>query len=231
VGGTGDTAGQLAAFLRAWLGRWPSEEPLTVVGHDERTRPAWDGAVRDAVGVTGSNGAVVSVPPERVESVRAVAADWAGLPRVLPAALGRPEASAYLGRFRWCEQPAALADAGVWLPVTDPRVPPWLHPFGGEVLVVLVDDRYAAGVGLKRHNRYGWELAVGTEPDHRGRGFAARLCAQAARWVIATGAVPVYLHDPANIASERTAAAAGFVDEGWQVLGVTPVAAVEPGPS
>jgi predicted GNAT family acetyltransferase len=73
-------------------------------------------------------------------------------------------------------------------------------------------------------------LAVGTEPDHRGRGLAARLCAQAARRVIATGAVPIYLHDPANVASERTAAAAGFVDDGWQVLGVTPVGAVDQGP-
>jgi RimJ/RimL family protein N-acetyltransferase len=226
----GGTAARLAEFLRAWLGQWPPAGSLSVVGYGERTRPGWDGAVYDAVGVAGPAGAVVSVPPDRVEAVRAVAADWAGLPRVLPAALGRPEAGPYLGRFRWCERPNALADVGEWLPVTDPRVPPWLHPFGGQALVVLTDGRYAAGVGLKRHNRYGWELAVGTDPAHRGRGLAAGLCAQAARRVIAIGAVPIYLYDPANVASARTATAAGFVDEGWHVLGMTPVDAEEQGP-
>jgi len=64
------------------------------------------------------------------------------------------------------------------------------------------------------------EISVGTEERHRGRGLAARLVAQAARAIIAAGAVPIYLHDPANTASDRTAAKAGFPDLGWKIVGV-----------
>ena len=86
--------------------------------------------------------------------------------------------------------------------------------------MALIDGAYAAGVGIKRHNAHGLELSVGTEEQHRGKGLASRLVAQAARWVIAQGAVPIYLHDPANVASDRTALAAGFPDFGWQIMGM-----------
>jgi GNAT superfamily N-acetyltransferase len=212
---------RLTACLVDWLGQWPPAAPLSVVGHPARTRPGWDGRIHDVVGVGTETAAVVSVPPSRRAAVAAVATVWAKLPDDLPAAMGRPEAEAGLGTFRWCQRPADLPDIGHWRPAADPAVPDWLHPFGGRVLVALDGDRYAAGVGLKRHNQYGIELAVGTELGYRGRGLAARLCAQAARHVLASGAVPIYLHDPENLASARTGAAAGFPDLGWQVLGMT----------
>ena len=81
--------------------------------------------------------------------------------------------------------------------VDDPRLPDWLRPFGGEALVALDGDRNAAAAGLKRHNARSAEIAIGTDPAYRGRGPAARLRAQAARHVIAAGAVPIYLHDRA----------------------------------
>ena len=218
-----------AAFLRAWLGEWPAAPgaAVTVVGHEARGWLGWDGAVHDVVGVASPTGAVVSVRPEVAPAVRAVAGAWTDLPRVLPAAVGRPDAPAFIGHFRWCVVPTDLPDVGAWVPVGDPRLPDWLRPFGGEALVVLDGDRYAAGVGLKRHNAYGMEIAVGTDPAYRGRGLAARLCAQAARTIIAAGAFPIYLHDPANIASARTADAAGFPYLGWQVLGM-PAMPAEP---
>ena len=80
----------------------------------------------------------------------------------------------------------------------------------------------AAGVGIKRHTPHGHELAVGTEPAHRGRGLARALVAQAARRVLAEGAVPLYLHEFANSASAQVAAAAGFPDRGWRVVGLLP---------
>jgi predicted GNAT family acetyltransferase len=79
---------------------------------------------------------------------------------------------------------------------------------------------YAAGVGIKRHNPAGMEISVGTEEAHRGKGLASRLVAQAARWILAEGAVPIYLHDPANIGSDKTALKAGFPDEGWKIVGM-----------
>lgn len=80
----------------------------------------------------------------------------------------------------------------------------------------------AAGVGIKRHNPHGHELAVGTEPAHRGKGLARALVAQAVRRVLAAGAVPLYFHDAANVPSGRIAEAAGSPDRGWRVLGLLP---------
>ena len=117
--------------------------------------------------------------------------------------------------------PTQLADAGEWVDALDPVVPDWLHPFGGRVLVARGDDgRYLAGVGIKRHDGYGHELSVGTEPEARGRGLARRLVAQAARALLDDGIVATYLHDPANEASARVAEATGFLDLGWRVLGM-----------
>jgi predicted GNAT family acetyltransferase len=90
------------------------------------------------------------------------------------------------------------------------------------VLVVLDGDTYVAGVGLKRHDDAGREIAVGTEEAARGRGLARRLVAQAARRVLDEGAVPTYLHAPDNIASAKAADAAGFPDRGWSVIGFFP---------
>jgi GNAT superfamily N-acetyltransferase len=214
---------RLFAHLRTWLGQWPPAGVLSVVGYPARLQPGWDDGVHDVIGVASPDAAVVSVPPEFAEAARTAANAWAELPKVLPAAVGRPEASAFIGTFRWCSAAADLPDVGSWLPPTDPRLPGWLRPFNGDVLVAFDGDRYAAGVGLKRHDRYGVEVAVGTDPEYRGRGLAVRLCAQAARRIMADGAVATYLHDPDNVASARTGAAAGFVDRGWQVLGMTPL--------
>jgi len=209
----------LRAFLSECLGAWPPAG-LTVVGSDARTRPGWDGSIREVVGVGGAEGGVVSVPPAAAGAVRLAAHEWGELPDTLPVALDRPDAFVFVGTFRWTATPAPLPDAGTWIDVTDPAIPLWLHPFGGKALVALIDGEYAAGVGIKRHNAYGLELSVGTEEQHRGKGLASRLVAQAARWVLAQGAVPIYLHDPANVASDRTAWTAGFPDFGWQILGL-----------
>jgi GNAT superfamily N-acetyltransferase len=215
-----DTA-SLEKFLVEWLGAWPGTPGLTVVGAPVRTQPTWDGSVRDVMGVRTPDGGVLSVRPDLADAVRARVRSWAEVDSRLPAALGRPSARTYAGVFRWTTEPADLPDAGEWVPVTDPRVPAWLRPFGGDALIAFAPDgAYAAGVGIKRHNAAGLEISVGTEEAYRGQGLAARLVAQAARWILAAGAVPIYLHDPANVASDRTAVRAGFPDEGWKIVGV-----------
>ncbi|NUT35853.1 MAG: GNAT family N-acetyltransferase [Hamadaea sp.] len=218
--GAGRGDGRLADFLISWLGGWPGTPGLTVVGSPLRTRPGWDGSIREVVGVRTVDGGVLSVKPEDAAAVRAAVADWDELSAHLPAALGRPTAGVFSGVFRWSTAPAELPDAGEWVPVADPRVPEWLHPFGGDALIAFADGQYAAGVGIKRHNPAGMEISVGTDEAYRGRGLAARLVAQAARWIVDAGAVPIYLHDPANVASDRTALRAGFPDRGWKIVGV-----------
>ena len=215
---------QLIDHLTSWLGAWPPTRSLLVTTAPQRTAPGWDGAVHPVVGVASPQGAVLSVPPDRVEAVGALARDLDGLRAAGAAigdALGIPGGRLFEGVFRWSEAPAALPDAGEWVPVDDPRVPPWLVPFGGEVLMAFDEaGRYVAGVGIKVHDRFGQELAVVTEEAAQGQGLARRLVAQAARRVLERGAVPTYLHADANVRSAKVADAAGFPDRGWRILGV-----------
>jgi GNAT superfamily N-acetyltransferase len=181
------------------------------------------------IGVHSPDSSVISVPPLdaaalQPEVTRQVAdgTGWDDLLPRLPALLGHEGRHVYNGIFRWCETPATLPDVGVWIDAADESVPEWLRPFGHEVLLVTDPENgtYLAGVGLKHHDPYGRELAVGTEPAFRNRGLARALVAQAARRVLDEGAVPTYQHDPANTASARVADAAGFPDRGWRSAGM-----------
>lgn len=195
---------------------WPPPSArLHVVATGARLQPGWDGQVRPVVGVVSAGGSGVvgvqpGMPEGTVDSVAGVAALLA--------------APVWDAAFRWCESPAPLPDTGSWVPRSDARVPDWLKPFNGDVLCVFSEDEssYLAGVGIKRHDPFGWELSVGTEPAAQGRGFARALVATAARRVIDEGAVPTYLHDFRNAASAKVAEAAGFPDRGWRVLGTAP---------
>ncbi|MGC4896342.1 GNAT family N-acetyltransferase [Micromonospora sp. DT31] len=211
--------------LATWLGQWPAGPGLHVVRSHRRARPAWDGRLRPAIAVATGDSTVLSVATDRVEAVRALVrrrppGEWLA---ELPATVGTPEFTAHTSVLRWCVDPAPLPEVGEWLPPTLPDLPPWLKLFDREVLLVRdADGAYLAGAGIKRHDAYGHELAVGTVPAARGRGLARRLVAQAARRVLDEGAVPTYLHDPVNHASARVAEAAGFPDRGFTSFGVFP---------
>lgn len=211
---------RLQEHLRSWLGAWPPQAPLQVVGSEQRRTPGWDGQVRVVNGVATPAGAVLSVPPEAVDEVRAAGPDLRTIGPKLPAILGRPKAVFGAGIFRWSTSPTPGDDPGEWVPTDDHRVPLWMKPFNGDVLLGLADGDLAAGVGRKMHDGHGHELAVVTEEAHRGRGWARELVTQAARRVLDDGAVPVYLHAPGNQASARTAVASGFPDVGWRILGL-----------
>ncbi|MFR9775943.1 GNAT family N-acetyltransferase [Micromonospora sp. MS34] len=216
---------RLFLHLATWLGQWPAGPGLHVVRSYRRARPAWDGRLRPAVAVRAPGCTVLSVPPDRVDAVRALVRGRSVaelLPR-LPAAVGVPEFITHAGVFRWCTAPEPLPDVGDWIPPTSCGLPAWLRLFDREVLVVRdAGGRYLAGAGIKRHDAFGHELAVGTVPAARGRGLARRLVAQAARRVLDDGAVPTYLHSVDNHASARVAEAAGFPDQGWSSVRVVP---------
>ncbi|MEH1016575.1 GNAT family N-acetyltransferase [Micromonospora sp. CPCC 206060] len=225
---------RLYLHLATWLGQWPPRQPFQVVRSHRRISPAWDGRTRPAVAVAAPEGTVLSVPPPRVEPVRRLATRCGALPAPvgrpldrllaeLPAAVGFDDWPVHRGVFRWTLAPTPLPDAGRWVSPAEADLPSWLRWFDREVLVVRDDTGgYLAGVGIKRHDAYGHELAVGTAPHARGRGLARRLTAQAARRVLDEGAVPIYQHDPGNAASARVAEAAGFAERGWRSYGVFP---------
>lgn len=224
---------QMLRFLTSWLGVWPSPGRLRVAPSARRMTPGWDGRVHPLLGVAADerfgHAMALSVPPLSFPTVRAVvdahplhgAAGRRALGDALPAAVGAPDRRYLEATLRWTLRPAQLPELGTWMPSDDPRLPAWLRPFSAPVLVATDSrGRYAAGVGIKRHNRFGHEIAVHTDPAARGRGLARALVAQAARQVLASGAVPVYVHDVDNAASARVAQAAGFDDRGWRWLGL-----------
>lgn len=220
---------RLAAHLSVWLGAWPAGNgELLVTTSKVRTQPGWDGVVHPVGGVAGPQGAVLSVPPSLVESVAGLATSLDELRQADLSPVFGPGSRLFEGVFRWSESPAPLPDAGVWVPTEDPSVPDWLLPFGGEVLMARnASGGYVAGVGVKRHDDFGHELAVVTEAAAQGKGLARRLVAQAARRVLDGGQVPTYLHADRNVASAKVAEAAGFPDLGWRVLGVVGATALQ----
>lgn len=213
--------------LASWLGQWPPRRDLDVVGAPVRTRPGWDGRVRPLLGVGAPGlGTVLSVDPDRARAVATVVEAVGRLTDTARERVAEELGGGVVGAgvFRRAEAvpgPDVLPDVGTWVERDDPRVPGWLTPFNGGVLLALDDHgAYAAGVGVKRHDDVGHEISVGTDEAHRGRGLARRLVAQAARRLLTDGATVTYLHDPANTASARVADACGFPDRGWQVWGL-----------
>jgi GNAT superfamily N-acetyltransferase len=204
--------------LQAWFGGWPTAASgIVVLESDLRNKPGWDGNLLPVVGVTHNDFAVLSVAPgqasvvcDRLKHIDATdLADTLGL---------------MVGVFRWNLTAPPGDDVGDWVATTDKRVPAWLKPFNGDVLIEWDDQgHYGAGVGRKMHNALGHEISVGTEPSLRGRGVARRLVATAARRILADGAVPTYVHLLDNHASAKVAEAAGFDDLGWRYVGTPEV--------
>ncbi len=227
----GAAPGVLAAHLAAWIGAWPPPAPgINVVPTPARLLPGWDGAVRPLLGAMDAQGAaVVAVAPQLHDEVAALLHGASAevlrdeeLCRAVGEAVVGPGAALGRGVMRWATEVASdVEELGVWFPITDPRVPAWLHPFGGDALLALDEHgAYAAGVGIKRHDPTGHELSVVTDSAHRGQGLARGLVATAARAVLREVPVVTYLHDERNTGSARVAEAVGFPDHGWGVLGV-----------
>ncbi|KQX64387.1 GNAT family N-acetyltransferase [Angustibacter sp. Root456] len=213
----------LVQHLRHWLGAWPPLSAVDVVAAPQRTQPAWDGRIHPVLGVADATGAtVLSVPPDVADAVREAATGGVEpLLAQLPALLGDASRQAFRAVFRWTTRPADAPATGRWVAADAPGVPEWLHPFGGQVLVATADDgSHLAGVGIKRHDAFGHELAVVTAPQARGRGLGRGLVTQAARHVLRSGTVPTYLHATDNVASAHLADSAGFPDRGWTVIGL-----------
>lgn len=211
---------RLDRHLRHWLGAWPPTGEVTVVGSELRDRPGWDGAVRRLAGVETPEGTILSVPPDRVDAVRDAGSTLEDVIEALPEALGQPGAVVGRGVYRYAVSAPEVEPIGEWVPADAPDVPAWLRPFGGDVLVVREEGRYVAGLGIKRHDELGQEVAVATEEAWRGRGLARALVACASCTIIRAGGVPLYLHSRGNAASARVAEAAGFPDRGWFILGL-----------
>lgn len=220
---------RLREHLQTWLGAWPPQRNgITVVGSADRSKPGWDGALHEVIGVASDEAAILSVPMDAADAISALVRgkdleeDLHLLRQGIAKAFGR-DGRIGRGRFRWSTSPTNTPNVGEWIPTDDIRVPEWLKPFNDEVLIAWADDgTYGAGVGRKKHDAAGHEISVGTEESLRGRGIGRKLVATAARQILDDGAIPTYLHAFDNFASDRVATASGFADVGWTVLGFWP---------
>jgi len=70
--------------------------------------------------------------------------------------------------------------------------------------------RLVSWAAIKLISETVWELAVATEPDYRGRGFARDAVAAATRFTLEQGRLPIYIHDRDNSTSGFVARALGF---------------------
>jgi GNAT superfamily N-acetyltransferase len=215
---------RLVRHLRARLGAWPpAPGAVEVAGDRQREREHGGRWWMPALAVASPEGAVLSVPPSVADQLRDRRLDLESddLWREVAALTGEPDAVRGTGVFRWTGRPVPAPELGVWLDPADPRVPPWLSVFDGEVLVALGEEgAYLGGAGRKRHDPHGHEISVGVEAGARGRGLARALVSRLARRILDDGAVPSYIHDPQNGASCRVAEAAGFPDRGWRAMGL-----------
>lgn len=223
---------RLLKHLQTHLGTWPPLNRLTVVGSAQRTKPGWDEQIRPVLGIETLDGTLLSVPPRYAEQIRALGTDLDVVGAALPEVLGKPGWRFGRGFFRWSTAPRfprsksrarrALHWRSDWVNHDSVLVPEWLQRFSGPVLVATVENQLAASVGIKRHNHWGHEIAIVTEPEFRGNGIATALVAQAATQILGQGAIPLYIHADDNTASANTAQAAGFADYGWRVVGLFP---------
>jgi GNAT superfamily N-acetyltransferase len=210
---------RVARHLMHRLGAWPPEGGLSIVASELRDEPEWDGVVRPVVGLETPTGVLISVPPAAFPEVERLARG--GL-QELSAKIGavfNQEETLGFGVFRYLDHIVDLEELGEWVETDDVRLPAWLRPFNGGVLIACDEEnRYMAGVGLKRLDEFGSEIAVGTEPEFRGRGLARRLVATAARHLLGFGSTATYEHVIGNDASGAVASAAGFRDRGWRAI-------------
>lgn len=218
----------LQCFLLGQLGVWLRPRTLRIAPSARRMLPDWDGNMRPVVGVTTGRtlgrAAVFSIPPLHAAAVRdgidrlGPAPDVSAVAALLPAAVGRPQVRLESTVLRWATTTTTvLPEIGFWRSAHDLDLPEWLRRFSGQVLVASDNrGRFQGGVGIKRLNGGGREIAVGTAPAFRGRGIATALVAQAVRRIVSRGGVALYRHDPDNLVSARTAAAAGLPDRGWR---------------
>lgn len=231
----------LTAHLQSWLGFWPFDQAVdapqgvVVVPSAKRLEPGWDAKSWPLIAVATRTFCVISVHPDSTAVVRSCVdalrtrgmCDSGELEHFFDRLAADPPFRAWAnktgvldhGVFRWSETASGAPGTALPRRSTDSDAPRWLRPFGGTVYVELDrNGRICAGAGIKRHDRFGHELAVVTEPAERGRGRARNLITTAAHRVFQDGAVPTYLHERSNEASARVADATGFADVGWTFL-------------
>ena len=199
----------------------------------ERELPSWHGFTLPVVGLAFDAGAVVTCRPNLLEPLLAQMGSDQHLPRLDAAALRRlqrsirrilPSAFTLAGDMRSTDaelfMPSPSMDRAELIPRDDPAALHLRSRFDGEVFGVRGPrERVISWAALKLKSDTVWELAVATDADYRGRGFARDVVSAATRFVLESGRIPLYVHDRDNSTSAFVARAVGYQIYAEIVLG------------
>jgi GNAT superfamily N-acetyltransferase len=190
----------------------------------QRGLPAWHGYTMPIVGLSFAPGAVIACRPDLLESLRrelgsdvhqahldgpAFRRLWRAVTRCTP------HAFTLAGDFRVVDAatftPSSTIQRAEHLAEDDPAALHLRTRFDGPIFGVRGPrGRLISWAALKLKADRVWEMAVATEPDYRGRGYARDVVSAAARCALEQGRLATYIHDRDNTTSAFVARAVGF---------------------
>ncbi len=190
----------------------------------QRGLPSWHGYTMPIVGLSFAPGAVVACRPDLVDQLRREMGSDIRQPyldgpafRRLWRAISRcaPNAFTLAGDFRAASSstfaPPGTIDRAELMADDDAAALHLRTRFDGPIFGVRgPHGRLISWAALKLKSDAVWELAVATEPDYRGRGFARDAVAAATRFTLEQGRLPTYIHDRDNGTSAFVARAVGY---------------------
>jgi GNAT superfamily N-acetyltransferase len=197
---------------------------MHVRAEPRRGLPAWHGYTMPIVGLSFAPGAVVACRPDLLEGlrrelgsdIRQAHLDGPAFRRLWRAvSRSAPNAFTLAGDFRAASEstfaPPSTIDRAELLAEDDSAALHLRTRFDGAIFGVRgPHGRLVSWAAIKLKSDYVWELAVATEADYRGRGFARDVVAAAAKYTFEQGRLPIYIHDRDNGTSGYVARAVGF---------------------
>ncbi|HLZ30035.1 MAG TPA: GNAT family N-acetyltransferase [Chloroflexota bacterium] len=195
-----------------------------VLATARRALPAWHGYTLPIVALSFAPGAVVACRTDLANQLLAELGSDSHQPyldgpalRRLWRAIGRciPNAFTLAGDFRAAD-PATFApspniDRAEHIPDDDPSALHLRTRFDGAIFGVRgPHGRLVSWAALKLKSDHVWEIAVATEADYRGRGYARDVVSAASRFTLDHDRLPIYIHDRDNGSSAFVARAVGF---------------------
>jgi GNAT superfamily N-acetyltransferase len=108
-------------------------------------------------------------------------------------------------------RPSATADRAELIPGDDPAGQQLRTRFDGAIFGIRgPHGRLISWAALKLKSESVWEIAVATEAEYRGRGYARDVVSAATRDAIEHRRVAIYIHDRDNTTSAYVARALGY---------------------
>ncbi|HEY2594537.1 MAG TPA: GNAT family N-acetyltransferase [Chloroflexota bacterium] len=195
-----------------------------LLSEPRRGLPSWHGFTMPIVGLSFAPGAVVACRPDLVEPMRRElgsdlhlsSLDGPAFRRLWRAvARSAPNAFTLAGDLRAASAstfaPTSTMDRAELLDDDDAAALHLRNRFDGAIFGVRgPHGRLVSWCAIKIKSEQVWELAVATESDYRGRGYARDVVAAAARYSLDQGRLPIYVHDRDNGTSAFVARATGF---------------------